>query len=40
MEPDTKMVRNDHVLRIVGLELDALFFCFVQVLEKPIMALR
>ena len=27
----------DHVLSIIGLELDAFFFCFVQVLEKPII---
>ena len=30
----------DHVLSIIGFELNASFFCFVQVLEKPIMALR
>ena len=27
----------DHVLSIIGLELDAFFFCFIQILEKPII---
>ncbi len=27
----------DHVLSIIGPELDVFFFCFIQVLEKPII---
>ncbi|OPY50896.1 MAG: hypothetical protein A4E49_02527 [Methanosaeta sp. PtaU1.Bin112] len=34
-----KLHRLDHVLSIIGLELDAFFFCFIQVLDKPIIEL-
>jgi hypothetical protein len=32
-----ELQRRNHVLSIVGLELDAFFFCFIQVLEKPVI---
>ena len=32
-----ELQRRNHVLSIIGLELDAFFFCFIQVLEKPII---
>jgi hypothetical protein len=32
-----KLQRRNHILRIIGLELDAFFVCFIQVLEKPIV---
>ena len=32
-----KLQRLNQVLSIVGLELDVFFFCFIQVLEKPVI---
>ena len=32
-----KLQRRNHILSIISLELDAFFFCFIMVLEKPIV---
>jgi hypothetical protein len=32
-----KLQRRNHALSIIGLERDALLFCFIQVLEEPIV---
>ena len=32
-----ELQRRNHILRIIGLERDAFSFCFIKVLEKPII---